>query len=496
MKILRIASIKTFAAVTALILLFTCSLFAQSRETFQLHPENPHYFLYQNKPAILVGSGEHYGAVVNLDFDYKKYLRTLAKDNLNNTRLFTGAYLEKLGDFGIQKNTLAPTEGRLVLPWKRSNILGYTLGGNKFDLNQWDEAYFVRLKDFMAEAQRNSVIVEITLFSAHYAEGWNYSAFHPKNNINQTDSVSSALVNTMQNGNILDHQERYVRKIVRELNSFDNFYFEIQNEPWAEQPDLVFSRNEYGPPEDWRMQFQVVSQRSNDWQRQVAQWIKEEESSLPNKHLISQNISNFHYPITDPDPSISIFTFHYALPEAVYENYHLDRAIGLNETGFAGQADSTYRRQAWRFLMAGGALFSHLDYSFSVGSESGQDTTYTAPGGGSPALRRQLGILKSFFEGLNFVPLRPDYSVVTAAPGAMTEALSDGQTQWVVYLEPMAVKPYELTLNLPADSYQAEWTDVVTGQVLETMKITNGKLSVPAGPGDKVVVIRSASGKK
>lgn len=30
---------------------------------------------------------------------------------MNTTRLFTGAYVEKLGDFGIQKNTLAPAAG-------------------------------------------------------------------------------------------------------------------------------------------------------------------------------------------------------------------------------------------------------------------------------------------------------------------------------------------------------------------------------------------------
>ncbi len=482
---------KTLITTTLLLHLLTTALFAQSNGAFQLHPQNPHYFLYQNQPTVLVGSGEHYGAVINLDFDYKTYLQTLSQDSLNQTRLFTGAYVEKLGDFGIQKNTLAPAEGRLLLPWKRSETPGYTLGGNKFDLSQWDEAYFTRLKDFMTEAQRHGVIVEITLFSAHYAAGWNYSAFHPKNNVNQTDSVPSPSVNTLQNGNILAHQEQYVRKLVQELNSFNNFYFEIQNEPWAEQPDTVFARNEYGPVDDWRSTLQVVSQRSNEWQRQVAQWITEEESNLPNKHLISQNISNFHYPITDPDPNISIFTFHYAYPEAVYENYSLNRAIGLNETGFAGGADETYRRQAWRFLMAGGSLFSHLDYSFSVGAEGGQDTTYTAPGGGSPALRQQLGVLKRFFDQLDFTTLRPDLTVVEAAPGAMTEALSDGQALWVIYWEPLAMESYPLTLNLPQGKYQAVWTEVVTGQALETVEMTDQTLPIPAGVQDKVVVIKA-----
>lgn len=471
------------------------SLFCQSKNVLQLHPRNPHYFIYQNKPTVIVGSGEHYGAVVNLDFDYRKYLEALSASGLNNTRLFTGAYVEKAGDFGILKNTLAPAANRLVLPWRRSSVPGYTLGGNKFDLNQWDDSYFVRLKDFMSEASRRGIIVEVTLFSAHYGGGWNYSAFHHKNNVNLTDSVPAALANTLENGNVLKHQEKYVRKIVRELNMFDNLYFEVQNEPWADQSDLVLKRDEYGDAKDWRTTLQVVSRRSNEWQRRVAGWIRDEENRLANKHLISQNIGNFHYPITDADANISIFNFHYALPQAVAENYHLNRVIGFNETGFAGRADATYGRQAWRFLMAGGALFSQLDYSFSAGAEHGQDTTYKAPGGGSPELRRRLQVLKRFFEGLDFIGLKPDHNLVASAPGAGTQALSDGKTQWMIYVEPMATKAHDITLNLPKGNYQAVWMDTVTGQSLQTTTVSDGRLPVPAGMNDKVAVI-SRAGKK
>src|SRR5438046_2641470 len=104
-----------------------------------LHPDNPHYFLFRGKPAVLITSGEHYGAVLNLDFDYRKYLDTLAKDDLNNTRTFSGAYCESPGDFNIASNTLAPLPGRFICPWARSATAGYANGGNKFDLNPWDE---------------------------------------------------------------------------------------------------------------------------------------------------------------------------------------------------------------------------------------------------------------------------------------------------------------------------------------------------------------------
>ena len=59
-----------------------------------LHPDNPRYFLFRGKPTVLVTSGEHYGAVLNLDFDYVRYLDALAADGLNHTRMFSGAYRE------------------------------------------------------------------------------------------------------------------------------------------------------------------------------------------------------------------------------------------------------------------------------------------------------------------------------------------------------------------------------------------------------------------
>ena len=81
---------------------------------------------------------------MNLDFDYRKYLDTLAADGLNYTRVFSGAYVEPQGAFNITRNTLAPQPNRFVAPWARSSQPGYANGGNKFDLTRWDAAYFAR----------------------------------------------------------------------------------------------------------------------------------------------------------------------------------------------------------------------------------------------------------------------------------------------------------------------------------------------------------------
>ena len=101
-----------------LLALFLATVHAQSQANklvpIRLHPANPHYFLFRGKVVALITSGEHYGAVLNLDFDYHRYLAALAADELNYTRLFGGSYLEvPAKSFGILRNDLAPEPGHL-----------------------------------------------------------------------------------------------------------------------------------------------------------------------------------------------------------------------------------------------------------------------------------------------------------------------------------------------------------------------------------------------
>ena len=55
-------------------------LAAVPAEPIGLHPDNPHYLLWRGKPTVLITSGEHYGAVLNVDFDCVRYLDAIAAD--------------------------------------------------------------------------------------------------------------------------------------------------------------------------------------------------------------------------------------------------------------------------------------------------------------------------------------------------------------------------------------------------------------------------------
>lgn len=377
-----------------------------------LHPMNPHYFLFRGKPTILISSGEHYGAVLNLDFNYTTYLRTLRADGLNHARVWAGTYREIPGSFGITDNTLAPLPNRYVCPWARSDTPGYALGGNKFDLTKWDEAYFRRLREFMTQAHDLGIVVEMNLWCPNYDEAlWKASPLHVSNNVNGVGSCGKDEPYTLKHPELLAVQEATTRKIVRELADFDNLYFEICNEPYFGGVSL-------------------------DWQHRIAEVIAGSEKDLPARHLISQNIANGRAKIAAPDPLVSIFNFHYAVPpDTVPMNWALDRVIGENETGFRGKEDVLYRTEGWDFLFAGGGLFNNLDYSFTPPHPDGSFLEYQSPGGGSPTLRKQLGILKKFLYGLDFVALTPTDSIVRtlSLEGLRYRALAEPGRQYAIY---------------------------------------------------------------
>jgi hypothetical protein len=468
---------------------------APKAQPIRLHPANPHYFLFRGKATALITSGEHYGAVLNPDIDFQRYLATLEADGLNYTRLFAGSYVEVPGkSFGILHNDLAPEPGRFLAPWARSDALGYAGGGNKFDLDRWDANFFARLHDFLSDAAKRGIIVEITLFSSHYAEvQWQLSPLNTSNNVNGTDSIEWKSLHTLQNGNLLAHQEHYTRKLVREVNAFDNVVFELQNEPWSDRPVLADVINPYLPlpaRNTFPNSVDLPDALSVAWQTRVAEWIHDEESRLPNRHLIAQNYCNFRLPIRDLIPGADIVNFHYAYPEAASGNYGLGKAISYDETGFLGREDSAYRRQAWNFLLSGGSVFDSLDYSFTAGHEDGSYSGANGPGGGSAELRRQLHFLREFLDSFSLAELRPDPGVVKRSSGVTTRVLSSAGKEYAIYLD--GAGPADLTLTLPLGQYSAEWINVETGKIdlREIFRHSGGEKQLTSPPFRDGIALR------
>jgi hypothetical protein len=448
-----------------------------------LHRDNPHYFQFRGKPTILLTSAEHYGAVLNSDFDYVKYLDTLAADRLNHTRMFVGAYCEHAGALNIAGNTLSPAPGRFVCPWARSDQPGYANGGDRFDLTRWDQTYFDRLKGFISHASRRGIVVEVNLFCPFYFdEMWALSPMNARNNVNNVGDVARDAVYTLdRHGGLLTFQEAMVRKVVAELKDFDNLYYEVMNEPYVGKVPL-------------------------SWQNRMIDVIVAAQREVGDRHLISVNVANGTEKVHNPHSAVSIFNFHYAWPpDAVAMNYALDRVIGENETGIVGGSDFYFRREGWAFILAGGGLYNNLDYSFTVGHEDG---TYqyppTQPGGGSAALRKQLRILSDFMHGFDFIRMKPAPQTIRSElpAGVAAFVLSEPGKQYAVYLcrtekaEPSRGAAVELSLDLPRGRYRIEWLSPARGTVDAEDAIDHAggerRFSTPAFAGDVALrVVRS-----
>lgn len=477
-------------------LIFTLLLVAQfgfgQTEPIQLNPENPHYFQYKGKTLVLITSGEHYGALLNADFDFRKYLQTLHNEGMNYTRIFMGSYFEiPSKSFAIQNNTLAPDSAKVIVPWKTV----IENGEIKYDWSKYDPAYFDRLKAFMAAADELDIIVEITLFSSIYNDDhWDMNPQNPKNRTGAEGTLDRKMVHTLENGQLLGLQKSYVRKLVEELNGFDNFFFEIQNEPWADRgrPVLNIANKHAVDGPDWMEKVDVADQLSLDWQEQMAEVIATAEADLPKKHLIAQNYSNFYAPVSNISDHISILNFHYNWPESAIQNYHWNRVIGFDESGFAGSKDMVYRRQAWAFMMSGGGLFNSLDYSFFAGEEEGTGKN-EAPGGGSTSLRKQLSILAGFLNQLDLNNVYPDQHAILGAPGMLAHALSDGSGGWAIFVSEAGEREsFLLIQSKDGLNYSAESLDPLTGEVksLGTFPSQNNQLRIPVSLGNGEVALR------
>lgn len=494
---------KFLIALTIVIQLIACSnKEVQTSEvipldgSIQLHPENPHYFSYKGKPLALITSAEHYGAVLNLGFDYRTYLKILSESGMNYTRIFTGTYFEIAGEsFGIQNNTLAPEKNDICTPW--AMVVTDVTGNVKYDLASWNNAYFERLKDFMTVAAEQGIIVEVTLFSSIYLDKhWNICPQNPANNINITHDVSRFDAQTLNNGTLFDFQTSFVRKMVQELNGFDNFFFEIQNEPWSDHTVPIYNiiNKEALNPGDWSYKADFADEASMAWQEKLATLIVEEESKLPQKHLIAQNYSNFKAPIPKVSDNISIINFHYAWPEAATWNYHYNMVIGFDESGFAGSGDQVYRRQAWQFMLSGGGLFNSLDYSFFVGHEGGSGKN-KAPGGGSKTLRHQLKVLSDFLHSFELEKLHPNQPCVNSSPGLIPYVLSDQDNAYAVFVRAIGTKNTTLQIKTDGENYQVQTLNTLTGSYSDPVHVKSNDglitIEIDIPDGELALKIRS-----
>jgi hypothetical protein len=451
---------------TAALILLLLAVRAHA-QTISIDPANPHYYFFHGKPIVLVTSAEHYGAVVNGEFDYVKYLDALQAYGLNYTRIYPGYLFEPMGKY-MPGNTLGVKPAKLILPWARSNQPGYLLSGNKFDLDQWNPAYFDRLKDFISQAAKRGIVVEICFFNAQYDDTWPLSPLYHENNIQAIGRDDYRDAQTLKEPALVEREAAYVRQIVQEVNGFDNVILEVCDEP-----------SNFTPIEE-----------AGPWVGRMLEVTHDAEATLSKKHLIGQEVQG---PVNGPidfsgNRFLSIVVTQYIWRTGHQEmgglqgldrEYRHNKPIEQNETNYyplyQGDKIGASRVEAWEFMVGGGAGFNQLNGLF----------TPDDPAGNTPENAKLLGALRSlktFLESFSFDNMVPDRGFVVSGFDRETHyrGLSQYGKQYALYIHhseggdghAYTVTPGEyrenLVLNLPPGNYKAEWIDPASYSTLAT----------------------------
>lgn len=467
---MKARSIIRLAAVSGMLCVSPAG-FAQAWEPLRPHPQNPHILEFRGQPVLLRAWAAGYDWLIDPTLDFIPYLDVMQRDGMNVTRVWCFA-------FPVSNPAL------VLQPWPRVTGQGTALDGyGKWDLSAWDADYFARIRAFAQAAGDRGVVVEFTFFSTFYEDAqWQAGPFHPANNLqgygpnNRFDCLRPV------DANLFAAQKAAVRRIARELNEFDNVYFEIQNEPCWNEP-LVKDNQEVS------------------FQNAMLAAIRSEEAGLPGRHLVAHNfpqqlltmaddfdVINEHYPI--PVPGATIL----GAEALLRDQYYRGKILSLDET--STENDVQTRLEAWMFLIGGGAIYSGLDASelvYNPENPSGD----TELGNDIREAVRQAG---EYMERFQLTKLRRNTAwVVSGIPsGATLQASANTGQQYVAYLhhgkkisgqnfqlhyEQIDYSNHNVTLGvaLEAGSWRAVWTRPEDLAVLDAREFTHtgGTITLP-----------------
>ena len=143
-----------------------------------------------------------------------------------------------------------------------------TPGEGKFDLTQFNQAFFDRLRERVQLASERGIYVSVMLFEghglAHTQEGWSSHPFNASNNVNgingdvNGDGLGTE-THTLENPAVLAIQEAYVKQVIETVNDLDNVLFEIANESTGD---------------------------SVEWQNHMIELVQSHELTLPKQHPV------------------------------------------------------------------------------------------------------------------------------------------------------------------------------------------------------------------
>jgi hypothetical protein len=167
-------------------------------------------------------------------FDYKRHLNQLVRYGHNFIRLWRWEFTTRGGHYPCTKAVDV-----FPHPWPRTGPGLAPDGLPKFDLTQFNEDYFARLRARVLAAKRRGIFVSVMLFEGWGAQflprDWRNHPFQRANNVNgidgdfDDDGYGHELY-TLRAPAVNAIQDDYVRKVIDTVGDLDNVLYEIANE--------------------------------------------------------------------------------------------------------------------------------------------------------------------------------------------------------------------------------------------------------------------------
>lgn len=437
-----------------------------ARGPLSVHQANPRYFTDGSGKAIYLIGSHTWDNLQDMGpaFDFGAYLDFLARHNHNFIRLWRWEEYVERGSM----NTVAPH------PWKRSGPGNASDGKPKFNLEEFDQAYFERLRSRVTAARQRGIYISIMLFEGwalqHQASSWKDHPFHATNNVNgingDADGDGRGLeTHTLKNPTVTALQERYVRKVLDTLNDLDNVLYEISNE---------------------------TGDYSTQWQYHMIRFIKESEKGKPKQHRVGMT---FQYSSDPKQHGTNKLLFDspadWISPGRVaadgYDYLHNPppadgKKVILNDTDHLGGiiGDSAW---VWKSFCRGHNPIFMDPYDNHV------------LGKGPPeqwnALRRSLGHTRRLADRVNLGAMTPRGELASTG-----YCLAEPGAAYIAYLPSGG----EVTVDLSGASgtFQVEWVHPVEGTITPGQPATSGTKQAFTAPfsGEAVLYLSKREKKR
>jgi hypothetical protein len=437
--------------------------------------------------------------------DFNSYVNFLKSNGQNVTILWHKDLPEYCGwNFSGSTWTMTPW------PWLRPGPGVATDSKPKFDLTQFNQAYFDRLRARVQQLQQNGIYAIVQLFDGNQLTSARCStdgyAFSGPNNINgvsdgYTSGASGTNSYTMTANNaITNFQDAYVKKVIDSLNDLPTVIFEVAEEQpggaitwWAPHMMGLVRNYEKGGA------FEGTTYPGKPFQHPVG---------IGSMNYFNQNDPALYSSIADwIAPSLNTKNF----PENVAVNNlgkvvinDSDHALGYSSfTNSDGSIqDQNLRGYLWENLTRGaeGVVFMDPYVIFWQGSPVRNTclnpSNQVCTGGVDAKLnkfRASMGYLQLFANSnLNLLKMTPQSSLSSTSFCLADNSATGGE--YVVY----APSGGTFTVNLSATTrvMNVEWFNPATGVSTAGAAISGGSTKSFTAPfsGDAVLYIVDAAG--